>query len=205
MTMLTPATAREYWGALVENAAHLVADADRLFPSPRSQSLVVLAHEEIGKAAWVSKAFWKAWHGGDVTSPIEVPELDEHGTHHIPKLKSAYESVSDDEARFVLTGDALAEWEAEREAWNHGWARADNLAKQRGFYVDLDGNGGFTTPDTVPRPGLRLDMWAAADSVLWTIHEAQFGASVSKTREVMPDLSEAEAMVKAVTEKYWDG
>ena len=115
---------------------------------------------------------------------------------------TAYDSVSDDEARFVLTGNALAEWEAERAAWNHGWARADNLAKQRGFYVDLDGNGGFTTPHTVPRPSLRLDMWAAADSVLWTIHEAQLGASLSGT--ALPDLSEAEAIVMAVTDKYCD-
>ncbi|WP_167726596.1 hypothetical protein [Cryobacterium sp. TMT3-29-2] len=49
--MLTPTTARAFWLALLENAARLIIDADALFPSPRAQSLIVLAQEEVGNVS----------------------------------------------------------------------------------------------------------------------------------------------------------
>lgn len=53
MTALEPSKARAFWFALVDNAARLVVDADTLgAASPRAQSLVVLALEELGKAQW---------------------------------------------------------------------------------------------------------------------------------------------------------
>ncbi|WP_160300078.1 hypothetical protein [Demequina oxidasica] len=52
------------------------------------------------------------------------------------------------------------------------------------------------------RPTLRLDVWATAGLVLSTIEDAQFGASVRGT--VLSDLSEAEAIERAVAAKYWD-
>jgi AbiV family abortive infection protein len=53
--MLTPTAAREFWLALLHNAAQIINEAHALFPSPRAQSLVVLAQEEVGKAVWVYK------------------------------------------------------------------------------------------------------------------------------------------------------
>jgi AbiV family abortive infection protein len=72
--MLTPTAARAFWLALLENAARIIIDADALFPSPRAQSLVVLAQEEIGKAVWVYKSFRNAWNDGD-EKLRDVPEL----------------------------------------------------------------------------------------------------------------------------------
>lgn len=51
---MTPTVARALWLALLDNAARIVVEADALFPSPRAQSLVVIAQEEVGKLAQFS-------------------------------------------------------------------------------------------------------------------------------------------------------
>lgn len=86
MTEMEPSKARALWFALVDNAARLVVDADTLGPaSPRAQSLVVLAMEELGKAHWVAKVFWRSWCSGD-EAPLNVPYLDQFGSSHRQKL-----------------------------------------------------------------------------------------------------------------------
>lgn len=85
---MAPTAARAFWLALLDNAARIVVEADALFPSPRAQSLVVLAEEEVGKAVWVYKAFSGAWSDGDET-PREVPELRQFGRAHFAKLVEA--------------------------------------------------------------------------------------------------------------------
>lgn len=87
--MMTPTAARAFWLALVDNAVRILVEADALFPSPRAQSLVVLAQEEVvGKAVWVFETFWSAWSDGDET-PLEVTELRKQGRLHIAKLMKA--------------------------------------------------------------------------------------------------------------------
>lgn len=88
---MAPTPARALWQALLDNAARILVDADRLVPSPRAQSLVVLAREEVGKAVWVYETFWNAWNAwndGD-EDPIEVSELRKQGCRHLAKLMKA--------------------------------------------------------------------------------------------------------------------
>ncbi|MDN4491580.1 AbiV family abortive infection protein [Demequina sp. SYSU T00068] len=196
MVAMTPSAARDFWHALVRNAADLVIEADLLYPSPRTQSLIVLAHEELGKASWVSSACRRAWREDD-HPPVEVPELQDHGRRHVPKLAQAYEFLADDEARFVLTGDGLAEWEADRLAGNRQWAVADNVAKQKGFYVDLEESGEFTVPSRVERPALSYDLWEVAHSVLWAIADDSLRASRPRL-----DFAEDELRLKQVSDRH---
>lgn len=197
---MTPATARAFWEALVDNAARLVVEADTLFPSPRAQSLLVLAEEEVGKAVWVSRAFWSAWGDGDET-PLEVSELREHGRRHVPKLVEALDfwtAVID-----VPDSPKPVDVELVRKhapellvAYLTGEAHADDQAKQKGFYVDLDDDGTISVPHEIERPDLRSHIWGVADMVQWLITDDGFMASVA--RRPMPPTREVEALLGAV-------
>ncbi|MCY7289664.1 MAG: AbiV family abortive infection protein [Cryobacterium sp.] len=198
--MLTPTAARAFWLALLENAARIIIDADALFPSPRAQSLVVLAQEEVGKAVWVYKSFWNAWNNGDET-PREVPELRKQGLHHLAKLIEATDfltalvevpgSSEPVESELVKTHapDVL-------DAYLKGLAQEDNEAKKRGFYVDLRADGSFTVPHEIDRPLLRFQIWQTADMVQWFLVEDHLRASVTG-RTVSP-TEEVEALLGAV-------
>lgn len=179
---MTPAAARGFWLALLDNAARLVVEADALFPSPRAQSLVVLAQEEVGKAVWVYKAFWSAWTDGDET-PSEVPELRKHGLLHAAKLAAASGFLtplvdypgSPEPVEIELVEAHAPEWLADHLA---GIAQEDNLAKKRGFYVDFDEDGSFTVPHEIERPDLRYQIWGAADMIRWFLTEDALRASL---------------------------
>jgi len=140
MTTMAPAAARALWLALLDNAARIVVEADALFPSPRAQSLVVLAQEEVGKAIWVRKAFWNAWYGDDETSR-EVPELHSQWRAHSAKLMAATDYYT---AVMEVPGspkpvDIELVWAHAPEvvvAYLKQTALEDNQAKQKGFYVD---------------------------------------------------------------------
>jgi AbiV family abortive infection protein len=133
--MLTPTAARAFWLALLDNAARITIEADALFPSPRAQSLVVLAQEEVGKAVWVYRSFWNAWNDGDET-PREVPELRKQRFDHLAKLIGATDfstalvevpgSPEPVEIEVVKTHapDVL-------DAYLEGLAQEDNEAKKR--------------------------------------------------------------------------
>jgi len=183
MTTMTPTVARALWLALLDNAARLVVEADALFPSPRAQSLVVLAEEEVGKAVWVYKAFSSAWSGGDET-PSEVPELRKLGRAHIEKLIEAT-----DFATCMLDVPGIpkpVEIELVRtharevlDSYLERVAHEDNHAKQKGFYVDLKEDGTFTVPHEIDRPLLKSQIWETADMIKWFCDEDHLRASVT--------------------------
>ena len=174
---MEPSRARAFWFALVDNAARLVVDADTLGPaSPRAQSLVVLALEELGKAQWVAQSFWGSWSSGD-EAPLDVPYLDEFGASHRQKLmqsthyiEGADEFVSElrlfrSRAEVDLRPGTGASDPRQYVDYLESWADADNKAKQRGFYVDIGEDGALLVPHEIDRPGLADDIWGAADAV----------------------------------------
>jgi AbiV family abortive infection protein len=180
--MLTPTAARALWLALVENAARIVVDADALYPSPRAQSLIVLAQEEVGKAAWVYKAFWNAWNEGDERQ-LEVPELRKGAVNHLAKLIEAADRGT---VSVKLPGEPspieveLVKAHAPEflASYFKKLAQEDNTAKQRGFYVDLQSDGSFTVPQAIERPLLRAQIWETADMINWFLTEDHFLASM---------------------------
>jgi AbiV family abortive infection protein len=191
--MLTPTTARAFWLALLENAARIIIDADALFPSPRAQSLIVLAQEEVGKAVWVAKSFRDAWYHGHET-PHEVPELSKKAANHLAKLIAA----ADFGTMFVEVPGNTEPVELELvkthapevlDAYLKRLAREDNEAKMSGFYVDLRADGTFTVPHAIERPLLRAQIWETADMIQWFLSEDHLfanmtGNPVSSTKEV---------------------
>jgi AbiV family abortive infection protein len=207
VTTMTPTAARAFWLALVDNAARILSEADSLCPSPRAQSLVVLAQEEVGKAVWVSEAFSSAWDDGDET-PLEVTELRKQGRHHIAKLMKATDFHT---AMIEVPGNPKpVEVELVREhapellvAYSTGFAHEDNLAKQKGFYVDLEEDGSFTVPHEIDRPYLRRQIWWAADMVKWLLDEDHLLASV--TGRAVPSTDEVEARLGVILARDLDG
>ena len=205
--MLTPTAARAFWLALLDNAARSINDADALFPSPRAQSLVVLAQEEVGKAVWVYKSFYNAWNGGDET-PREVPELRNKGLNHLAKLIEAtdfltamvevpgFSEAVDIEIAKAHAPDALA-------AYLNGLAQEDNEAKKRGFYVDLRADGSFTVPHEIDRPLLRFQIWEAADMIQWFLVEDHMRASLTGKKPVSP-TEDVETLLVAVLARSSD-
>jgi AbiV family abortive infection protein len=198
--MLTPPAARAFWMALLDNAARIIVEADALFPSPRAQSLIVLAQEEVGKAVWVYKSFWNAWNDGDET-PREVPDLGKRGFHHLAKL---IEATDFSILQVEVPGNAEpVDIELMRThapgvlyAYLEGLAREDNEAKKRGFYVDLRADGSFTVPHEIDRPLLRFQIWEAADMIKWFLVDDHLRASVAG-KPVSP-TGEVGALLEAV-------
>jgi AbiV family abortive infection protein len=177
MTAFEPNKARAFWFALVDNAARLVVDADTLGPvSPRAQSLVVLALDELGKAQWVAQIFGVSWSSGE-EAPLDVPYLDEFGASHRQKLmqsthyiEGADEFVSElrlfrSRAEVDLRPGTGASDPRQYVEYLENLADADNKAKQRGFYVDLDEDGAPLVPHQIERPDLADEIWGVADAV----------------------------------------
>lgn len=197
---MTPTAARAFWLALLDNAARIVVEADALFPSPRAQSLVVLAQEEVGKAVWVYKTFWGAWNDGDET-PSEVPELRNQGRLHMAKLMEATDFAT---CLLEVPGNPKpVEIELVRAhapevlaAYLERVAHEDNQAKKKGFYVDLEEDGTFTVPHEIDRPLLRSQIWEAADMIKWFLDEDCLRASV--TGGPVPQTKEVEGRLRAV-------
>lgn len=195
--MLTPTAARTFWLALLGNAARTTLEAHTLFPSPRSQSLVVLAQEEVGKAVWVYKSFWNAWDDGD-EMPREVPELHNQGFHHLAKLIAATDFLTaivelpgwsgpvDIELARTHSPDVL-------DAYLESLAQGDNEAKKRGFYVDLQADGSFTVPHDIDRPYLRFQIWQTADMIKWFLDDDHLRASI--TGRLIGPTDEVEALL----------
>ena len=197
---MTPTAARAFWLALVDNAARIIVEADALFPSPRAQSLVVLAQEEVGKAVWVFETFWSAWSGEDGTS-LEVDEQRKQGRHHIAKLMKATDfhtamiEVPDNDQPVDV--ELVKEFAPELlVAYSTKLAQEDNQAKQKGFYVDLEEDGSFTVPHEIERPYLRSHIWWAADMVKWLLVEDHLRASVTDRAD--PMTSEVEARLETI-------
>ena len=198
--MLTPTAARAFWLALLDNAARIIIEADALFPSPRAQSLVILAQEEVGKAVWVYKTFWNAWNDGDET-PREVTELRKQGFHHLAKLIEATDFLT---THVEVPGSPepveieLVKTNAPAVLVNYleGLAQEDNEAKKRGFFVDLRADGSFTVPHEIDRPLLRFQIWQAADMIQLFLVEDHLRASV--TGKPASPTEKVEALLGAV-------
>lgn len=175
MTEMTPASARDFWKALMDNASSLIADANMLLSVEsfgRARSLTVLAQEELGKALWIYEAFQEAWSVGD-NEPRKVDLLRKHGRDHTKKYLEA-----------IVFGNELASFWGhdidlvipnEGEPWEEFWARTRgeaeeaameaNLAKQRGFYVDRDVEGHVFSPSGISSGNIAEDLQEAAQVV----------------------------------------
>lgn len=204
--MLTPAAARVFWLALLENAARLIVDADALFTSPRAQALIVLAQEEVGKAAWVYKAFLDAWNNSEETQH-EVPELRKLGVNHLEKHMQANDFLT---AMVDVPGFSdSVDIEIAREhapdalrAYLASLAREDNEAKKRALYVDMGLDGSFTVPHEIDRPFLRFDIYRVADMIQWFCVEDRLRANISSTPR--SPTQQIEAMLEQVLAKGSD-
>lgn len=204
---MKPTVARAFWLALLENAALTIVDADALYPSPRAQSLVVIAQEEVGKAVWVQKTFRRAWNDEDET-PREVPELVKKGLHHLAKLTEAFDFATD-----VIQdpiGDGYVDIETVRDldadflaTYLERLAAEDNEAKKRGFYVDALPSGLFVAPHELDRRLLRAQIWEAADMVMWCLSDDRFFANTA-SRPPLPATLEIEALLEPVLACSWE-
>lgn len=173
---MSPAAAREFWKALLDNASSLIDDANVLLSAGsygRAQSLTVLAEEELGKALWIYGTFERSWSNGDET-PCVVDALKQHGRSHTKKYLEAF-IFGDDLASFWGDyGSMLAmrrEGESGEDAWKRRHQEAEvaaseaNSAKQRGFYVDRDENGAVLSPTDVDAGTIADDLQTAAQVV----------------------------------------
>lgn len=173
---MTPGDGRAFWKALMGNAADLIDDAHALLAKGsvgRARSLTVLAQEELGKALWIYDTFSQAWSDGD-PAPRTVDALQQHGRSHIQKYMEAF-IFSGDLAAFwgdysgygdwPLDPDAIRERLAAQQAKAEETARAANLAKQRGFYVDRDPAGRITSPGDEDAGTVAVDLATAAQVV----------------------------------------
>jgi AbiV family abortive infection protein len=205
--MLTPAAARVFWIAVLENAARLIVDADALFLSPRAQALVVLAQEEVGKAAWVYKVFRDAWNASEETQH-EVPKLRNLGANHLAKHIQAndFSTAIVDVPGFSDPVDIeVAREHAPEELGIYlaSLAQEDNDAKKKAFYVDMEPDGSFTIPREIDRPFLRFDIFRVADMIRWFCAEDHLRASISSTPR--SPTRHIKAMLEPVLAKGSDG
>jgi AbiV family abortive infection protein len=172
---MTPDLAREFWKALMDNAASLISDAEVLlqFESwARARSLTVLAQEELGKAIWVYEVFQVAWNIGE-TSPRNVTELTQHSRAHTRKYLEAF-VFGDELASFWGDYDTALGRRRDGESWREAAvsrakeasaaATAANRDKQSGFYVDLTADG-IVSPAQVDQGSIAQDLQTAAQVV----------------------------------------
>jgi AbiV family abortive infection protein len=173
MTDMTPGQAREFWKALMDNASSSITDARTLLTPGsygRAYSLTVLAQEELGKALWIYDVFQGDWSSGE-DQPRTVNALAQYGKSHAKKYLEAV-VFGDDLAEFwgdysaiPAAGSSYEEWEKAHKARQEAAetaARAANLAKQRGFYVDRDRDDTILSPTAVAAGTTADDLQTAA-------------------------------------------
>jgi AbiV family abortive infection protein len=135
--------------AAPQNSRRLLTDAENLLKRggwPSAYSLAVLAFEEVGKA-WVSMIAL-------LTPPQYRDQLpfDDMIRSHLDKLQAARSLAA--LLRFIESNaSAVAAYIEAIEAME-GLAREDNLAKQRGFYVDCQ-DGVIWSPSGISRDEAR--------------------------------------------------
>ncbi len=171
---MRPSEARVFWKALMDNASALIDDAHVLLSVEsfgRARSLTVLAQEELGKALWIYDEFETAWSTGTETTR-EVGMLAMHGRSHVQKYLEAF--VFGDELAFFWgdssrlrrpEGESREENVARRQREAEDAARAANLHKQAGFYVDRDENGAISSPTTIDAADIQAELQTAAQVV----------------------------------------
>ena len=172
---MSPPRARELWKALVDNASRLIDDARLLLAngSPgRARSLTVLAQEELGKALWIYDAFSLSWSGGD-DADRTVDMLHSHSRDHARKYMEAvmFGGQLDEfwggygRMPQPAAGETLGDFVERRRAEAEAAAKAANLAKQNGFYVDVSADGAIHTPDRCDVGDVAGDLTHAAQVV----------------------------------------
>jgi AbiV family abortive infection protein len=166
--MLTPVLARELWKALVDNATGLTEDAAVLLEagsSARARSFLVLAQEELGKALWIYETFETAWNKG-TSEPLLVERLRTHGRSHSRKYLESFlfghelEMFWGDYSKLILPSDSetIDEIVARRRIDAERAAKDANIAKQAGFYVDVDEQGSVHSPRNVGDDSMDEDL-----------------------------------------------
>lgn len=171
---MSATTARLYWKALIDNATRLIADAQTLLDgSPgRARALTVLAQEELGKALWLYGDFQSAWNAGE-DEERTVHALNRHGRSHTRKYFEAllfgeYLPIfwgDDGNAPMPAEGESWEEFATRRLAEAETAAENANLAKQHGFYVDIDSEGLISSPSDANRRVVGDDLMRAAQVV----------------------------------------
>jgi AbiV family abortive infection protein len=161
--VISAATARKYWRALMANVVSLIEDAVLLLEqSPaRARSLLILAQEEIGKAHRLYELSIDAWNSG--SSTVELPgSFKEMERLHHPKIIQSLDFGADlpmfwgdysglDAYAGMTTEEMIEKMIEEAPTVNESRevdAKAINLQKQAGFYVDRHGDDVSTPQDT---------------------------------------------------------
>lgn len=86
-------------------------------------------------------------------------------------------------------------------AYLTGEAHADDQAKQKGFYVDVEDDGSISVPHRIERPELRGHIWRVADMIHWLVDEDVFMNSVAgRSRQPSPDVEE---LLGAILARGW--
>lgn len=164
------------WKALMDNAASLVRDGELLLGAGsfgRAASMTVLAQEELGKALWIYGTFEGSWSQGE-TEALVVTEIKEHGRDHAKKYMEAIvfgrelAEFWDDYSTDYSYGDDAESWERlwrEQRERAEAAAKAANLLKQRGFYVDRGPGGSVLSPVDIGRGSLAQDLQTAAQVI----------------------------------------
>ncbi|NOJ60904.1 AbiV family abortive infection protein [Arthrobacter sp. 260] len=164
--------ARRWWKSLMANAVALIEDAALLagHQSPgRSQSLVVLAIEELAKARWLYETSEREWTAplglfGQTPTPggkVRVPEgLRTTRRPHAEKLQVA-EQFASRLGGFWDQRRRVEYYQLPDLATFESTARRRNLDKQAGFYVDRAGDV-VTSPLNIPADGVAEDIQHAA-------------------------------------------
>lgn len=174
VTTLTPAEARLFWKALMDNASALIQDAHLLLGAGsfgRARSLTVLAQEELGKALWIYDEFHAVWSHGGPTSK-EVARLTEHGRSHVQKYLEAFQ-FGDELSAFwgdysayrIPDGESRAEYRERRQREASSAAKQANLEKQAGFYVDRESDGRIVSPTNIEAGDIAEQLQLAAQVV----------------------------------------
>ncbi|MTB87166.1 AbiV family abortive infection protein [Aeromicrobium sp. zg-629] len=174
MSTMTASQARELWLALVDNASRLIADAHLLLKqSPgRARSLTVLAEEELGKALWLYDEFNSLWNVGS-SEQRTVERFKADGRNHARKY---FEAIVFGRELAMFWGDfsdipgpgdgeSIEEFQAREAVEAEKGAKAANLAKQAGFYVDVAPDGSVTSPASIEGIGVAKDLERAAKVV----------------------------------------
>lgn len=175
VTTMTPRDGRIFWKALMDNASALIADAHALLNAEsfgRARSLTVLAQEELGKALWIYDTFESSWSTGDET-PLTFDRLAQHGLDHVQKFLEAF--VYGDELATFWGDYSQIDRRQKGESWEEMWvrqkteaeaaAKAANIAKQMGFYVDRTKSGVITAPTDMEAGTIAGDLQVAAQVV----------------------------------------
>jgi AbiV family abortive infection protein len=172
---LTPPQVETLYDALLSNADGLCRDADMLLEAGsggRARALAILALEESSKAIAIHEKRSQAALGRSSTLALDDTFWKEW-TDHLPKLTRVRAFLLEEEYWFgdppQIDEQLLGPIEDYLKTLDR-WALANNAAKLRGFYVDVDFNGTGTIllPDPVDPDEVR-QIVGLVDQIGWQV------------------------------------